>query len=95
MKSIIEDRVETIRGYVPDRVFVGQGGFGDYLAYEFVSRGFVVLEAIRRDNALYVFGSDWEVVSQLTKAQVLSGNLHAHRVIHKDGWKNVLGEIMG
>lgn len=93
-KAVIEDRAETIRGYGPDRIFVGQGGFGDYLAYDFGGRNLVVLEAIRRDNALYVFGQDWENVSQLSKAQVITGNLYEHRIIHSDGWKVRLAQVM-
>lgn len=93
-KAVIEDRAETIRAYDPTRIFVGQGGFGDYLAYEFEQRGIVILEAIRRDNALYVFGQDWEAVSQLTKAQVLTGNLHLHRIIHSSGWKAQVAQLM-
>jgi len=92
--AIIEDRAETIRGYGPDRVIIGQGGFGDYLAYDFQRRGIVILEAIRRDNALYVFGQNWEAVSRLTKAQVLNGNLHLHRIIHSVGWKAQVAQIM-
>ncbi|RLP22173.1 hypothetical protein D8676_25455 [Mesorhizobium sp. YM1C-6-2] len=92
--AVIMDRAETIRGHGPSRIFVGQGGFNDYLAYEFASSGTVVLESIRRDNAIYVFGDNWQEVSQLSKAQVLSGNHHQDRIIHAGGWKDRLAEAL-
>lgn len=93
-KAMIEDRAETMRGYGPDRLLVGQAGFRDYVAYEFVARGYVVLESIQRDNALYVFGRDWEGVSRLTKAEIIAGDLYEHRVIHRLGWKDRMAAIM-
>lgn len=60
----------------PRRDLRRQGGFNDYLAYVFRAHKVVVLESVRMDNAIYVFGLDWQGVSQLTKAQVLSNKYH-------------------
>jgi len=91
-KTIIQDRAETIRGYAPSRMLVGSGGFSDYIAYVFDE--VVVLESIRRDNALYVFGEDWEHLSQLSKAEILHSNLHKERIIHTMGWKDKLADVL-
>lgn len=94
LKEIIQDRQDTIRAYGPSRIFVGQAGFGDYLAYEFSGRSLVVLESIRRDNAIYIFGQDWQAVSQFTKAQVIGQGLHLERIIHSKGWKAKLANAL-
>jgi hypothetical protein len=53
-----------------------------------------VLESVRMDNAIYVFGLEWQGVSQLTKAQVLSNNYHQDRIIHAKGWKGRLARLL-
>jgi hypothetical protein len=93
-RSVILDRQETMKGYGPDAIYVGLGGFSDYLAYVFKSRGLVVLESVRRDNAIYVFGRDWERFARLTKAEVLSSGHHKARIIHAQGWKDRLAELL-
>lgn len=93
-KTIIEDRAETLRGYGPDRIILGRAGFRDYLAYEFASRGLVILESIQRDNAMYVFGQDWEIVSKLSKAHIIKGDLYEKRIIHRLNWKDNLMTLM-
>lgn len=94
VSAVILDRQQAILSHGPDAMFVGVGGFSDYLAYEFRSCGVVILESIRRGNALYVFGSDWRKVSALTKAEILAGSLHLERVIHSEGWKARLREVL-
>lgn len=93
-RSVILDRQETMKGHGPDTIYVGVGGFSDYLAYVFKSRDMVVLESVKRDNAIYVFGRDWERVSQLTKGEVLSGQHHKARIIHAKGWKDRLDDLL-
>lgn len=90
-KVIIQDRAETIRSYEPSRMLVGSGGFSDYIAYVFEEM--VILESIRRDNALYVFGEDWEYLSTLSKAEIIHSNLQKERIIHTNGWKTRLAEL--
>lgn len=93
-KRVIWDRQTTIKSFGPDEIFVGEAGFDDYLAYIFKSRGLVVLESIRKDNAIYVFGLDWKRVSQLSKGEILGGGLQTARIIHAKGWKSQLGRLM-
>jgi hypothetical protein len=54
----------------------------------------VVLESVRKDNAIYVFGSDWQPLSQLPKAEILKGALHLARVVHAKGWKPKLAALL-
>jgi hypothetical protein len=89
----IMDRQIAINNYGPDRYYVGEGGFHDYVAYEFTARGIVVMESFRRDNAIYVFGDDWAKVSKLTKAEVLSNKFHRERIIHSSRYKDRLSDL--
>lgn len=93
-QKVIWDRQESLKSFGPDEIYVGQGGFGDYLAYVFRGRQIVVLESVRMDNAIYVFGLAWHRVSQLTKAEVLSNHYHQDRIVHAKGWKGRLARLL-
>lgn len=93
-QRVIMDRQETLRALKPNHLYIGEGGYADYIAYVFEPQGLVVLESIRRDNAIYVFGSNWREVSRLSKAEVLSANHHRARIVHTDGWKDRLRQLL-
>ncbi|WP_432256619.1 hypothetical protein [Limimaricola sp. AA108-03] len=93
-RSVILDRQKTILDHGPDEQFVGTGGFSDYIAYVFVDRGIVVLESIRKGNAIYVFGKGWSGFSKLSKAEILDQNLHLARIVHTEGWKERLAGLL-
>ena len=89
--EIILDRQEALKHFGPSEIYVGDGGFTDYIAYVFADRNIVVLESIKRDNAMYVFGNNWRLVSQLTKGEVVRNNLHIARIVHsKECRKNLV-----
>lgn len=93
-ETIILDRQEHICSFGPNEIFVGQGGFDDYLAYIFEERGVVVLESVTRGNAIYVFERNWEDFSQLTKREIIQNDLHLQRIIHATGWKQRFAQLM-
>ncbi len=78
----------------PPEVYVGTGGFRDYVAFVFPSRKIAVLESTKPGNATYVFGLSWATVSQLTKAQVLAGNLHLRRIVHDLAWEAAINQLL-
>ncbi len=90
VQGIILDRQKTLSDLNPDETYIGQGGFSDYVAYVFKKRGIVILESIRKDNAIYVFGKNWLAFSRLTKAEVLNNGFHIERIVHMKGWKDKL-----
>lgn len=90
---VMMDRQDYITSFHPDEIYVGQGGFNDYLAYIFNNHNIVVLESVMTDNATYVFGNNWQDVSKLTKAHIISGNLHKDRLIHFKGWKGKVANL--
>lgn len=93
-QAVIMDRQKTIMSYKPAEQFIGLGGFSDYIAYTFPDHGLIVLECVRRGNAIYVFGKDWKRFAQLTKAEILKDNLHVARIIHSKGWKAALDQLL-
>ncbi|WP_440958924.1 hypothetical protein ACFELO_02100 [Oceanicaulis sp. LC35] len=90
----ILERQEYLAQFKPSETFVGQGGFREYIAYVFKDRGLVVLEAIEFGNAVYVFGEDWERLSQLTKREIIHGNYAIERIPHTEGWRGRLGSLL-
>ena len=93
-RHVIYDRQQTVMAHGPDEQHVGVGGFADYVAYVFTSRGLVVLESVRRGNAIYAFGQDWQTVSQLSKAEIIAGDLQVERIVHSQGWKDRLARLL-
>ncbi|MCH8799620.1 MAG: hypothetical protein IH963_01790 [Chloroflexi bacterium] len=85
-QPVILQRLETLNNYEPEFLAVGQAGFGGYVVFGFPAKDIFVLESIFVGNATYVFGEDWESLSQRTKAEILSGHLQQARIIHRDGW---------
>lgn len=78
----------------PDAVYVGAGGFRDYVAFVFPNKKLAILESTKGGNATYVFGDDWQTVSRLTKAEVLTGGLHRERIIHGNDWEEKIRRLV-
>lgn len=93
--EILWNRFHTIVAYEPSFVAVGHGGFYGYVVFGFRDRGVYVLESIFSGNATYVFGENWEAISQLSKIEVLRENLCLHRFIHVDGWYEAIYQLLG
>ncbi|MEO0975633.1 MAG: hypothetical protein AAFY24_00175 [Pseudomonadota bacterium] len=93
-QSVIIDRQKTILAHKPTELFVGLGGFSDYIAYSFPDRKIVILECVRRGNAIYVFGNNWEQFSSLSKAEIIQNKFHIDRIVHTNSWKARLTTIL-
>lgn len=94
-KIIMTERQNLLTELEPAEVARGSGGFSDYLAYVFPQYERVVLESLRRDNAIYVFHSQWEKFSRLTKREILDLDVHEARVVHSKGWQGRLKAVLG
>lgn len=68
----------------PNQAAVGLAGFRGYIAFDFGENR--VLESLYYGNATYVFGSEWEELSQLSKAEIIRGDLAKARIIHRESW---------
>lgn len=86
---------EAIYAKQPNFVAYGRSGFRGYAVFGFTNRGVYILESVVPNNATYVLKNDWETISQLTKAEILSQELHKARIIHSENWQKNFDEIMG
>lgn len=93
-RRILSERQDFLTELNPQEVAQGAGGFNDYLAYVFPQFGRVVLESLRRDNAIYVFKESWERFSRMTKREILDHNLQDARVLHTKGWQGRLSSAL-
>lgn len=86
------NRFEFINKFSPNFVARGNGGFNDYVVFAFEDKNLYIMENAFAGNATYVFKDDWMNISQLTKAEILKGNLQEDRLIHKKNWKRLMTE---
>ncbi|MCX6296178.1 MAG: hypothetical protein NTX97_08930 [Bacteroidetes bacterium] len=93
-KAMIADRFKHIEKYNPNQVAIGLGGFTGYLVFGFTGKNIYLLESLRYGNATYVFGTDWQTLSQMTKAEILQNDYHEKRVIHNDDWINGVNRLL-
>lgn len=93
-RIVLTERQDFLTGLDPQEVAQGQGGFNDYLAYVFPQYGRVVLESLRKDNAIYVFKGQWERFSRLSKRDILDSGVHDARILHTKGWQGRLRNVL-
>lgn len=86
-QPVIWRRLEVVNSYEPEFLAVGRGGFTGYIVFGFPDRNLFICESVHIDNATYVFDEKWEELSKMTKAQILGGDLHTERIIHRSRWE--------
>jgi len=87
-------RFEYLNSFSPDFLATGNGGFNDYVVFGFKDKNLYILENSFAGNATYIFSSDWETLSQLSKAEILAENLQEHRLIHRKHWRHSIKKIL-
>ena len=85
---------EAIYAEHPDFVAYGRSGFKGYAVFGFTERNLYILESVMPNNATYVLENDWETISQLSKAEILSQELHKARIVHSENWQKNFDKIM-
>jgi len=93
-QPVVEYHLETINAHKPDFRAVGRGGFHGYIIHGFSDKDLFVLESIYYGNATYVFGEKWEELSKMTKAEILNAELQKDRIVHTEGWKDKITNLM-
>lgn len=93
-KVMMVRNCEKIYSKNPDFVAYGRSGFKGYVVFGFTNRNTYVLESIFPNNATYILDGNWEEVSKLTKAELLSQNLHKARVVHSESWQKNFDKVM-
>ncbi len=94
-RIVIGNRIETVNKYNPEFVAVGTAGFTGYIILGFPKRKLYVLESAFYGNATYVFEKEWEKLSQMTKAEILTDSLQKDRLIHQNGWEAKIKTLLG
>ncbi|WP_089159010.1 hypothetical protein [Caballeronia sordidicola] len=90
-REVVAARFKEVGRYHPEFIAIGLGGFDDYVVFGFPSIGICVLESRFTNNATYVLAhANWEVISQMTKAEILSESAHEDRLIHDRNWFDAL-----
>lgn len=91
---VAERRLKLLtEDFTPDLAAVGQAGFRGYLVFGFGETH--ILESLYYGNATYVFGEDWEELSQLSKAEIIHGSLEQDRIVHRENWETQIRELLG
>lgn len=85
---------EAIYAEHPGFVAYGRSGFKGYAVFGFTERNLYILESVMPNNATYVLENDWETISQLSKAEILSQELHKARIVHSENWQKNFDKIM-
>jgi len=93
-KKVIEHRMKVISRREPDFLATGRAGFSGYFVYGFKDQDVYVLESMELDNATYVFNSQWEAISKLTKSQIINSDLPHNRIIHNKKWNSAVGRAI-
>ncbi len=93
-KKVIDKRIEAINEHEPEFVAVGRAGFTGYLVFGFPEKNLYILESTEVNNATYVIDNNWELLSSLTKAEILNNDLHKERVIHRENWFAEINRIL-
>jgi hypothetical protein len=93
-KEVIEHRMRVISRRNPDFLATGRAGFSGYFVYGFKGKDVYVLESIHLDNATYIFNSNWEALSQLTKSEIINGAVPHKRIIHNGKWSVEVGRAI-
>lgn len=93
-KEVIEHRMRVISRRSPDFLATGRAGFNGYFVYGFKDKDVYVLESIHLDNATYIFNSNWEALSQLTKSEIINSAIPHKRIIHNGKWSVEVGRAI-
>lgn len=93
-RPLIEHRIAKITRHAPDTIILGDAGFDGYYVFGFKKKNLFVLESAYLDNATYVFDSNWQEISQLTKSQIINAQLHRERLIHNKTWDRSIFKLL-
>ena len=85
---------KVIADMEPEFVAYGKSGFRGYVVFGFPQKDIFILESVLPNNATYVFNNNWESLSKLSKAEILSNHLHHARIIHSSNWEKAFAAVM-
>ena len=93
-KNTVQTRHKQISDHEPDFLAVGFDSFNGYVVYGFEKKNLYIFESHETNNATYVFNRDWEELSQLTKRDIIKGELCYKRIIHSPNWEDDIEKLL-
>lgn len=93
-RPVIRARLNLVNSFNPDFCAIGNAGFNGYVIFGFSKKNLYILESCLYGNAIYAFKKNWEQLSQMTKAEILSQNLQLERIVHRHGWDEKLRRLL-
>jgi len=92
-KEVLRNNHKTFAKYEPDFLAIGENSFNGYVVYGYTNKNLYVFESNQVGNATYVFKGDWENASQLTKHDIIKGNLCHKRIVHAKTWEKTVKQM--
>ena len=87
---IMKNRFEFLKSFKPKKWIKGTNKFTQYFGV-ILGNDVVVLENTYNGNALYVFYQDWDVLSKLSRTELIKMNsAYVRRIPHVGKWQDVL-----
>ncbi|WP_057766078.1 hypothetical protein [Cytobacillus praedii] len=89
IKSVYTDRLNFFYNELgAEKIITGTDGFNRYFG-ALLKNDIVILENSNYGNAVYIFFKNWEVLSKLSRVELLStASNDFERVTHSGNWKN-------
>lgn len=92
-KEVLRNNHKTFAEYEPNFVAIGENSFNGYVVYGYADKNLYVFESNQPGNATYIFKGDWKKASQLTKYDIINGNLCHKRIIHSKTWLGTVKQL--
>jgi hypothetical protein len=89
-EAVVRARLTAMRRLNPEAYVIGTTGFVRYFGAKF-GDDFVAFENIRYGNAIYVMRENWQILSQKSRTELMTGNYEeVTRIEHREGWEETL-----
>lgn len=93
-RTLMKERFSFLEQFKPSNRYKGEGGYIDYVIFEYDENGTYILESIIYGNATYILKDNWENVSKLTKKEIINGDLAEDRIVHNNRWQENILEYL-
>jgi hypothetical protein len=94
-KNVTAERYSFFQTLKPKSLVFGSSGFRRYFG-ALLEDNLVVFENIEYGNAIYILFDNWEELSKRSRLELVSGKYGKdfERVVHNNGWKDVVKNIV-
>jgi len=91
VRDTASSRYDFFETLAPRQIIVGTSGFRRYFG-ALLEDNLVVFENVQYGNAVYLMYDNWQDLSHRSRIDLISGRVghQFDRVIHKDGWQDVV-----